>query len=98
MLRAACRVVAERIGRSKHGFGQFRSCSWLSAHSPGCRRIIRSCQGHYHYYLLMQEVVRFLKTGASPIDIGETLGIIAFLEAADQSREQGGRTIQVALS
>jgi predicted dehydrogenase len=51
-----------------------------------------------YYYLLMQEVVEFLKTGVSPIDTGETLGIVAFLEAADRSRDQGGKVVRVALS
>ena len=45
------------------------------------------------YSLLMQQVVEFFKTGDSPIDMAETLGIIAFLEAADESTAQGGRPI-----
>jgi hypothetical protein len=48
-----------------------------------------------YYYMLLQEVIQFFETGVSPIDIQETLDIMAFLEAADLSREGGG-TIRLA--
>ncbi len=48
-----------------------------------------------YYYLLLQEVVEFFKAGTSPIDIEETFEIIAFLEAADQSKVQGGAVVSV---
>ena len=44
-----------------------------------------------HYCLMLERVVEFFKTGVSPIDIEETFGIVSFLEAANRSREQGGR-------
>lgn len=41
------------------------------------------------YALLLKEILPFFKTGKSPIDPKETLEIIAFLEAANTSRETG---------
>jgi predicted dehydrogenase len=48
------------------------------------------------YYLqLLRNVLGFFESGVSPIDIGETLNIISFLEAADTSRERGGKAVSV---
>jgi len=41
------------------------------------------------YASLLEHVVPFLKTGLSPVDWRETVEIIRFLEAAEQSRQQG---------
>jgi predicted dehydrogenase len=49
-----------------------------------------------YYYGLMQRVLEFFKTRTSPIEINETLEIIAFLEAADASRAQGGAVVELA--
>jgi hypothetical protein len=48
------------------------------------------------YYALMQQVIEFFKTGMSPVETAETLEIIAFLEAADASRAQGGAVVELA--
>jgi len=45
------------------------------------------------YYCLLQKVVEFFATKASPIDIQETFAIMAFLEAADGSKERGGASV-----
>jgi hypothetical protein len=47
------------------------------------------------YYCLLQKVVEFFKTGVSPIDVQETFGIMAFLEAADKSKERDGASVQL---
>jgi hypothetical protein len=41
----------------------------------------------------LQEVIPFFQSGVSPIEIQETLDIVAFLEAADVSRDQGGAVV-----
>lgn len=41
------------------------------------------------YAALLKEILQFFRTGESPIDPRETLEIIAFLEAANTSRETG---------
>ena len=50
-----------------------------------------------YYHLMLKRVLEFFQTGMSPINIDETLGITAFLEAAELSREQGGRTVETDL-
>jgi predicted dehydrogenase len=49
-----------------------------------------------YYYYLMQQVIAFFETRTSPIETRETLEIVAFLEAADASRAQGGAVIDLA--
>ncbi len=47
------------------------------------------------YYCLLQKVVEFFKTGVSPIDVQETFDIMAFLEAANKSKERDGASVQL---
>lgn len=49
-----------------------------------------------YYSMLLKEVVPFFQTGKSPLDIEETLNIIAFLEAASRSRAAGGTLVKIA--
>ncbi len=42
------------------------------------------------YKPLLMEIARFFETGVSPIDQQETLEILAFMEAADESKLKGG--------
>jgi hypothetical protein len=51
-----------------------------------------------YYYLLLQQIMGFFESGEPPIDIRETLEIVAFLEAADESRAQGGKVIPLAMA
>ena len=48
-----------------------------------------------YYFLLLQKVLEFLRTGESPVSIDETFEIIAFVEAADRSKAQGGALTRV---
>ena len=50
-----------------------------------------------YYAVMLQEVMKFFQTGISPITISETLEIIAFLQAADLSRDQNGKRITIGL-
>ena len=47
------------------------------------------------YALMLKKIVPFFQTGVSDIPVEESLEIIAFLEAASQSRTQGGKTIEI---
>ena len=40
-------------------------------------------------------MVKFFKSGKPPVDAAETLEIMAFMEAADQSRQQGGAPVSM---
>jgi hypothetical protein len=48
------------------------------------------------YEELCREVGRFFKTGQTPVRPEETLEIFAFMEAADESKRQGGAPVSLA--
>jgi predicted dehydrogenase len=47
------------------------------------------------YEPLLVEIVKFFKTGKPPVDRETTLEILAFMEAADQSKRQGGGPVSI---
>jgi len=48
-----------------------------------------------YYALMMKKIIPFFQTGVSDIPVEESLEVIAFLEAASQSRQQGGKVIEI---
>ncbi len=48
------------------------------------------------YAPLLVEVIRFFRTGVSPVPERETLEILAFMEAAEESRQLGGGVAMLA--
>jgi hypothetical protein len=47
------------------------------------------------YAPLLVEVVRFFQSGVAPVAPEETIEILAFMEAADESKRQGGATVSI---
>lgn len=47
------------------------------------------------YKPLLVEVVKFFRTGKSPVSQEETLEIFAFMEAADESKRRGGQAVSL---
>lgn len=45
------------------------------------------------YRPLLVEIVKFFQTGTPPVSTAETLEIYAFMEAADESKRQGGKPV-----
>jgi len=45
------------------------------------------------YEPLLVEIVKFFKTGVPPVTAAQTLEILAFMEAADKSKQLGGQTV-----
>jgi len=45
------------------------------------------------YQPLVQQIVKFFKTGTPPVAVEETLEIFAFMEASDESKRQGGVSV-----
>jgi hypothetical protein len=45
---------------------------------------------------MCREIARFFKTGKSPVSAEETIEIFAFMEAADESKRQGGAPVKLA--
>lgn len=48
------------------------------------------------YTPLLREIVKFFQTGVAPVPADETLELYAFMEAADESRRQGGCPVKMA--
>jgi predicted dehydrogenase len=60
----------------------------------GSKGIVQT--GKYEgYECLLVEIVKFFKTGKPPIPTERTLEILAFMEAADQSKRQGGGPVSI---
>ena len=51
--------------------------------------------GYDGYEPLVEEIVRFFKTSKPPVSADETLEIYAFMEAADESKRQGGKPVTI---
>lgn len=48
------------------------------------------------YAPLLREVMKFFQTGVAPVTPGETIEMFAFMEAADESKRQGGRPVKIS--
>ena len=48
------------------------------------------------YTPMLVECVNFFRTGKPPVSMEETIEIYAFMEAADESKRQGGRPVKIA--
>ena len=49
-----------------------------------------------NYRTLLVEIVKFFQTGVAPVDLDETLEIIAFMEAAELSKARGGAAVALS--
>jgi hypothetical protein len=47
------------------------------------------------YEPLLVEICKFFRTGKPPVSAEETIEIFAFMEAADESKRQGGKTVSL---
>lgn len=52
-------------------------------------------KGSGNYAPLVREIITFFQTGKPPIPPEETLELFAFMEAADESKRQGGVPVQI---
>jgi predicted dehydrogenase len=60
----------------------------------GSKGIVRS-GGYEGYGHLVDEIVKFFKTGKAPVSPEETLEIFAFMSAADKSKAQNGAKVEL---
>lgn len=52
--------------------------------------------GSYNgYNPLLEDIVKYFETGAIPVQPEETLEILAFMEAADESKKSGGKPVSM---
>jgi predicted dehydrogenase len=48
------------------------------------------------YRHLVAEIVKFFQTGVAPVSLDETVEILAFMSAADESKRRGGQPVKLA--
>ncbi len=53
-------------------------------------------KGTGSYAPLVKEIVKFFQTGVAPVSPEETIELFAFMEAADESKRQGGKPVSIA--
>lgn len=53
-------------------------------------------KGSGDYAPMLREVIKFFQTGVAPVSPEETLNLFAFMEAADESKRQGGAPVKIA--
>ncbi|WP_145949180.1 Gfo/Idh/MocA family protein [Paenibacillus sp. Y412MC10] len=83
-----------RVGTLRGNRKGNRRFGALIHREQGTEHVDVYADGKPYYASMMEEVIRMFQTGAAPIDLTETLEVIAFLEAANESRETG-RTVKL---
>jgi hypothetical protein len=53
-------------------------------------------KGSGNYTPLVREIIKFFQTGVAPVSADETIEMFAFMEAADESKRQGGRPVSIS--
>lgn len=62
----------------------------------GSKGMAEQKAGSDSYAPLLKEVVKFFQTGISPVPPEETIEMFAFMEAADESKRQGGKPVRLS--
>jgi hypothetical protein len=62
----------------------------------GSKAFAEQKSGRDDYAPLVAEIIKFFQTGTSPVSAEETLNLFAFMEAADESKRQGGAPVSLA--
>ena len=52
-------------------------------------------KGSGDYAPLVREIMQFFRTGVAPVPPEETIELFAFMEAADESKRQGGAVVRL---
>ncbi|HWN95553.1 MAG TPA: Gfo/Idh/MocA family oxidoreductase [Methylomirabilota bacterium] len=53
-------------------------------------------KGGGSYAPLVREIMKFFQTGVAPVSPEETIELFAFMEAADESKRQGGKPVKIS--
>ena len=60
------------------------------------KKSVQRVDDYKGYGLMLVEIAKFFKTGVAPVAPEDTLEIVAFMEAADESKRRGGVPVSVA--
>ncbi|HNR41590.1 MAG TPA: Gfo/Idh/MocA family oxidoreductase [Bacteroidales bacterium] len=61
-----------------------------------CEKAVVDLGKYSGYNPLLEQVVKFFDTGIPPVSQEETIEIFAFMAAADESRKNGGRPVEIS--
>jgi hypothetical protein len=61
----------------------------------GSKDVAEQKPGSGGYAPLVHEIVKFFQTGVAPVSAEETIEMFAFMEAADESKRQGGKPVNI---
>ena len=88
-----CRWKDGRIGtvRALRPYGDYGAVVFRK---DGRRRRVRA-KPKTGYQPLVKEIVKFFQTGKPPVPNEETLEIFAFMDAAQRSKEAGGKPMRL---
>lgn len=88
------------VGKWKDGkIGSFRGIKkgyYYSFSAFGTKRVAQWTAPSPGYELAVAEICKFFKSGKPPVAREETIEVYAFMEAADESKKQGGKPIALA--
>ncbi len=59
-------------------------------------KAIESLGPYQGYDPMLVEITKFFRSGVSPVPAAETIELYAFMEAADESKRQGGKPVAIA--
>lgn len=59
------------------------------------KKVIESGKIKVSYVPMLKEIVKFFQTGVPPVNEDETLEMFAFMDAAQKSKEQGGKPVKL---
>jgi len=59
------------------------------------KKVIESGKIKVSYVPMLKEIVKFFQTGVSPVNEDETMELFAFMDAAQKSKEQGGKPVKL---
>ena len=81
---------ARGTGAHHAPFGALRRCGVSAETGPA-----EPGERTFSYVPLLKQIVRFFQTGTPPVSNAETLEIFAFLDAAQRSKEGGGKPVKL---
>lgn len=61
----------------------------------GTKAVAEQQKGDDDYAPLVQQIMKFFQTGIAPVQPEETLELFAFMEAADESKREGGKPVSI---
>jgi predicted dehydrogenase len=62
----------------------------------GTKTVAEQQQGADDYAPLLREIIKFFQSGVAPVKPEETLELFTFMEAADESKREGGKPVKMS--